>query len=480
VSATAESPRRWAAIALALTLAVATLTSVFLLRIPVQLSDSFTEFTSVDEGSLWEVVRNEFQGGPYLRPLRRGLIKLVYEASRGRYQAAFRGFQVAQLLVLLILVLRAVPVRTRTDAAVVPMTLALVLGGHTFAGAILEGLPVNHFLTILICCAAAFNLSRATPSVWVDVAAVGLLMFAMLTIESGLVVAAVFVAAYVTGYRGVSRRALLAVALTVAAYIVGRFAWLSGSTPGLGERSAGFGFRVLDTGELIARFGANPLPFYAYNVGSAVSSVLFSEPRGGVWGFIDGMLRLRPEPWRLVSVVASTSMTVLMLLFTFSRIGEWCRGIFQTEADRMMAVFIAVLGANAVFTFAYEKDAIMGPAGLFYALAATAVLREVVAGRGAAIIPLPRPILTLALVAVACGWTMRLVGVHYSLQVRELSVRNEWAYYQDWEDKQQFETPFTAQEIAIRDELRRDAIRGAGGVRLFQSRWPARLLDVTQ
>jgi hypothetical protein len=468
----------WAAAAFALTIAVGVLTSTFLLRIPVQLSDSFTEFMSVDEGSLWQVVRGEFQGGPYLRPFRRGLIKLVYEASNGHYQAAFRGFQVAQLFLLLILVLRALPVRSRADAAVVPMMLALVLGHHTFAGAILEGLPINHFLTILICCAAALNLAQAAPSRWVDVAAVALLVFAMLTIESGLVVAVILVAAHLTGYRGVSRGALAAIVMTVAAYGIGRFGMMAGSTPGLGERSAGFGFRVLDTAELIARFGANPLPFYAYNVGSAISSVLFAEPRGGVWGFVDALLRLRPELWRLISVVSSTLVTVLLVRFASRRLGRWRRGIFETDADRLVVVFLAVLGANAVFAFAYEKDAIMGPAGLFYALAASAVLREMASGTGTC--NRPRAVVLVAVLVAACGWTVRLIGVHYSLQVRDLTVRNEWAYYQDWEDRQQFATPFTAEETTVRNALRRDAIRGASRVRQFESGWANRILDVTQ
>ena len=42
-----------------------------------------------------------------------------------------------------------------------PLGLAIVVGIHTFAGAVLEGLPVNHFLTILICCAAAVNVAQA-------------------------------------------------------------------------------------------------------------------------------------------------------------------------------------------------------------------------------------------------------------------------------------------------------------------------------
>lgn len=451
---------------------------VFLLRIPIQLSDSYTEFQSVYEGSLMDTLRSQFQAGPYLRPFRRGLIKVVYELSGGNYQPWFRGFQVAQLLVLLLLVVGALRVRTKAAAAMVPVTLAMVLGIHTFSGAILEGLPINHFLTILICCAAAINLSRARPSWLVDIAAVVLLVFAMLTIESGLVVAAVLVASYLVGYRGVSVWAVGAVVLTVGVYAYGRFVWLGGSTPDLGERSAGFGFRVLDTGELIRRFGPNPLPFYLYNFVSAISAVLFAEPRGGVWVFVDTVLRGRIELWRLITVVSSTAMTGVLLAFAAQRLGRWRRGVFDSDADRMVVIFAGVLLGNAVFAFAYAKDAILGPAGLFYALAASAVLQQFVTG--VAGLRLPHRALAFAMTIVACGWSIRLMGIHYSLQVREGSTRNEWAYYEEWERKQHFEEPFTAMETQILNALRRQAIRGGSRVRRAPNGLADRVFDITQ
>ena len=40
---------------------------------------------------------------------------------------------------------------------------------------------------------------------------------------------------------------------------------------------------MLEAGELAARFGANPLPFYLYNVATSILSVLFSDPDRGVF-----------------------------------------------------------------------------------------------------------------------------------------------------------------------------------------------------
>jgi len=143
--------------------AVAVVISTFVLTIPVQLSDSFTEFTSVEGRSLWQVVAGEFYNGAYFRPFRRALIKILYDLSGGHYYLAFRGFQALQVLVLLLLVVRMLRVRSVAALLSLPLGLAVVVGIHTFAGAVLEGLPINHFLTILICCAAAVNLAQAEP-----------------------------------------------------------------------------------------------------------------------------------------------------------------------------------------------------------------------------------------------------------------------------------------------------------------------------
>src|SRR5258705_558755 len=311
-----EEPRtgagRTAPLAYACALAAGVLMGVFLLDIPVQLSDSFTEFTAVQGRSLGDVVTAEFYNGAYFRPFRRGLTKIVYELSAGDYYLAFRGFQALELIVLLLLFVRMLHVRTRADLVALPLALAILVGLHTFAGAVVEGLPINHFLTILICCTAAMNLAQSRPRPLVDVAAVALLSFAMLTIESGLLIWVVFIAAYVVGYRGISRKALIALTACVAVYFIGRFGVIGGAAPGLDERSAGFGFRVLNPDELESRFGSNPIAFYLYNVVSAISCVLFAEPRGGVWAFTRNLTEGLPEPLHVVNVVTTTATKLVI------------------------------------------------------------------------------------------------------------------------------------------------------------------------
>jgi len=461
-------------------LAAGALMSVFLLDIPVQLSDSFTELTAVADRSLGDVVAAEFYNGSYFRPFRRGLNKIVYDLSGGRYYVAFRGFQAAELLVLLLLVVRMLRVRTRAGLVTLPLGLAILVGLHTFAGAVLEGLPINHFLTILICCAAAVNLAQARPRPVVDAVALALLVFAMLTIESGLLIWVVFLAAYVVGYRGMSRKGLVALTACVALYFVGRFVLLGGAAPGLNERSAGFGFSVLNPDELERRFGGNPLPFYLYNVVSAVSCVLFAEPRGGVWTFVGSLTRGVPEAWQVVNVVTSTATTVLIGRYAAGRLSSWRRGEL-TEADRFVAIFLIVVPANALFAAAYEKDVIMSPAGLFYAAAAFAVLRELAASGGV----LPRlpsgaAVAPALLLLLSVGWTIRYVGIHDSLRARASTVRDEWAYYDDWAREQKTDVSLNATQAAIKQRLQDEAVLRPPRVPQVSLGSMDRLFDVTQ
>ena len=437
-------PRRLAYVC---ALAVAALMSVFLIEIPIQLSDSFTEFTNLQGRTWWEMVSAEFYNGAYFRPLKRGMIKIVYDLSAGHYQLAFRGFHAMQIVVLLILAVRMLRIRDRAGLVALPLALAILVGIHTFSDSVVEAFPVNHFLTILICCAAAVNLAQARPRLLVDVAAVALLVFAMLTLESGLIVWVVFAAAWAVGERGVSRRGLIALTACLGAYFIGRFILIGGSVPGLDERSTGFGFAVLGPDELVRRFGANPLPFYIYNVICGLSTVLFAEPRGGVWAFVREVSSGLPEPWQIVNVFTSTATTVIIARYALTRAAAWRAGTF-TDADRFVVMFLVVLPANAVFAAAYEKDVIMSPAGLFYAAAAFMVVREMPAFRVA-------PTLIML---VAIGWTIRYVGIHDHLRARAFDVRDEWAYYDDWAREQRTDVTLTGAQSAIKQRLLDEAV----------------------
>ena len=422
--------------------AVAALFAIALLRIPIQLSDSFTEFLVMQGRSLMDVIRPEIAGGPYFRPLRRGLIKLLFDLSGGNFYAWFRGFHALEVLVLLILLVRMMRPRTVGTAALVPLALAMVGGSHLFLDVFREAFPINHFLTILICAVAAVNLVQSRGGWWADTAAVLLLVFAMGTIESGLLVWVVFVAAYATGYRGVSHRALIALTLVFASYFVLRFVLLDGTMPGVGERDTGFLLADKTGGEMQRLFGSSPWMLYAYNFMSAVSCVLFAEPRSGTFVLTRSVLLDEVRPWQVLTVATSTLTTVVIAWHVVTRIRTW-RPFEFDEDDRLVALFLVLLPANAMFDIVYEKDVVLSVAGIFYVAAAAVAIKHllVVAASPSAA---RRALACTVMVVVACGWSLRAIGTQYRLREVASIDRNDWAHYDQWERQQRtvvVETP---------------------------------------
>src|SRR5581483_6586651 len=176
-----------------------------------------------------------------------------------------------------------------------------------------------------------------------------------------------------------------------------------GGVPGLDERATGFGFRVLQPTEVIARFGHNPLPLYLYNVASAVLTVLFAEPRGAVWQFVGGIAHRSLEPWMAINVVTSTLTTAVLAWHIARRLPDWRRFEFA-EDDRLVLLFLVILPINAAFCAVYVKDVIMSPAGVFYALAATVAVRHLVASTSRSAVALVPVWTVVILVAVSAGW----------------------------------------------------------------------------
>jgi hypothetical protein len=362
---------------------------------------------------------------------------------------------VAQVFALVLLFLAWVRPRTWKDAAIVPLALAALLGIHTFEGAIMEAFPVNTFLTILLCCLAAANLAFAAPRWWVDVAAALLFVVAALTVESGLLVWVIVVGAALVGARGVSRAGLGALTVLLAGYFVLRFAVLDVGAPDLLERSSGFGFRVLDTGELVARFGDAPWVFYAYNVVTSFLSVLVGEPRGGVFRLVRGLTTGSVPPALVVSVAASTLGTALVAAYVWQRRTAWLGRRF-TRDDQVVALFLIVLAANAVISYPYTKDVIMSPAGVFYAAALFAAARGLtlggIGGRGA---------LASAMAAVFClglgtAWAVRDVGMHLNLRLSALRAGNDWGYADDQFARQ--ERVLEGEDLRLFRQLQHDAL----------------------
>lgn len=392
-------------------------------RMPIQVNDALGELldAQVRWSSPWEAFWGQLGNPGYLRPLRTAQIKGLFDASGGHYWVTFRGFQVALLLIAVCLFTRALRVRTATDLAAAAFALTVLTGLHTFRGTVQEAYPINHFLEIVVWCLAVLNLSQSRGGRWVDVGAVAIFLAATLTLESGLLVLVVAVAAWLGGRTGISRRGLAAMALCFVGYLYVRFVHLATGVPTLIERSSGYLFDVLEVPALQDRFGDAPLPFYAYNVLASLGSVLFSEPQGGVLVAMKAALYGEVFPRHIIQVLASILTTALLVWAPASQIRERRP---DREPSHLIPTFALVLLANAVLSFAYTKDDIMSVAGVFYALACYAAIRGLIRQSSTRTATAG---LLLVLAVTGPLWTVRSVGLHNVLRWQAFRHRKDWA-----------------------------------------------------
>jgi len=429
----------------------------FLLDLPVQVTDSYGNMAQAEQGTLWDLTYRQFFQQAYLRPLLWGHIRVLLDLAGSSYFWIFRGWHVAQVALLIALFLSIVRPRGAAAAAAVPVGLGALIGMHTFAGTIREAFPVNTFMTILLCCYGAMAIALGPPRWWRDVAAFLLFVFAALTVESGLLVWVVFVAAWMAGARGVSRSGVAAQCVLLAAYFYLRFAVLHVGAPGLEERSSGYGFSLQDPSDLIASFGGNPLPFYAYNVLSSVLTILFGEPRAGVWVTVrDAMMRQEYVTPRSVLVLACTLGSLVILNYVWRRRREWLARRFD-RGDQIVFVFFGVTAANAVISYPYTKDVIMSPAGIFFAAALTVALRELL--ENALTATAPRAALAGVLVTgLSVAWAVAFATAHFGLRYAAVQTRAEWAYVDAWLEREHLVVSGPA-AVEMKRRLQDEAIR---------------------
>lgn len=449
----AERASPWSAAAYVYAALLGAVLAYFLFGLTVQVSDSFGNLLEVQHASVSHVMYHQGIARGYLRPFLWAEIKLLYELADGRYFLWFRSVHVVQVLVLLLLCVRLMRPRTPTDAALVPGALAILVGGHTFLPTILEAFPINSFLTMMVLCMAAANVALEPVSRWwTDVAVCALLAIGALTVESGLLIWVVCVAAWILGARGVSRSALAVMTVLVVAYGVYRFAGAGIGGPGLSERASGFGFHVLEPSEIVRRFGAHPARFYAYNVAASLLTVLFSEPRAGVYWFTYEATAGRFDVWTVVCVLSSLAATSTLGWYLWTRRDALRRRVLDRD-DRVVLLFGAVLLANAVVSYPYTKDVIMSPAGVFLAPAVFAASRRLVAQAGI-VAGLTACVLVLV---VNGGSAFREIGTCVALRRGAVEQRNTWAHIDEWLTLQQL--PLTDHDARrLRDRLQGDAV----------------------
>jgi hypothetical protein len=425
----------------------------FLVHVPLQISDDVANMMGAEANSVGEIIAGELSpGSTYFRPMLTLAVNGAFEAGRAidNYFLAAKIIQVAQVVLLLLLVARLLRVETARDFAAASVALMAVVGAHTFFPTVHELYPVNTYMTILLCCAAMLALCDGEPSRWRDRAAVVLFVFAIFTLETGVLLWAIAFASLATGFRGVSLRGVGWMTAVLVLFVGVKFLLLSGEMPALDERSASFGFRSYSQQELVADFSDRRPLFYGANVLSSIVTVFAAEPRAGLWRFTRAIVRGDAvPPAMLLNVSTSIASSLLLFWFVGTRWTAWRQRAFD-RWDRIVLVFFAVVIANGCMSFPYTKDVIVSPGGLLFALALYPALRAALQRVGDATLR------GRAGVALACvlgllslGWTLRAAAVPAGLLYVANGYQLEWVHVDDWLIEQGLTPSSTGQRQVI-------------------------------
>jgi hypothetical protein len=444
-----------------------------LYRVPIQVSDSLEPIViAATYDSAGHLFRDSLTFSPTtFRPLRylqaRWLLQVV-NATGLTYHAVFRGLHIALLLLLVLLFVAVVRVRESTDLVAFTVALLVLIGVHTFLSMLLEAFPVNHFAEVGVCALAVFVLAQHRPRWFVPVLTCALLILSLMVIESGAMVWITVLCCAAAGMRGINRTTLVSTTVLFAAYLVLRHA-LGISSPGIGGHGSGFGDRFYSPEELAQRFGAHPLGFMIYNVAGGLASLLFAEPRDGVYSLLAAWRAREIHPVVVINVISSTATTGLLIWYAATRLPR--RRSAWSDADRMFVAACAAIIVNAAFNAVYVKDEIMSPGGLFYAIAAFVAVRAVIESLPTLSVP-AASLVTCVVAATAAVWVFRAVGVHYQLRYDAFKTRNDWVEVlrpdkrDDW--------PRNPEELALTKRIRGEALDRHTTSPSFMPRWADR------
>ncbi len=447
---------------------IAALLAVFIATMPLQLSDMLQNMLGAQQISWPDALAPLLHPEARWRPLNTIMLKFFFEISQGHYFLTFKTVNITMVVALVLLVARLMRVTTATDFAAAAIALYVLVGLHTFYDLIVEGFPLfNHLVPILAAVIAA-NLAYSRGGLLADVAAIFCFVFATLNVETGLLIPVILVTAYVIGWRGVSRGAL-AVILVLTLGSLGLHLSEFGSGASLITNPSGLGFRRPEPEELQAMFAGRMYLYYIHNFVVSLLSVLFAEPQHGVWHWVHSLMGGRAVAEnRWVEIASSTFLTILIALYAIRRRRAWL-AFDLSHSDRLVLLAFPVLIANAALSFAYLKNVTLGTAGVFWALAGYAAIRDIL---DRAVMPDTKSwraasaVVAVALLSVA--FTLRTMSTHYLM------------WYQSWHNQYAWVIAYTARDSyvptsdegrALVKELRSGALSMPTMSRAFMPEW---------
>lgn len=394
-------------------------------NIPIQVSDSLDVIISSRQpaSSLALLQQTSQSSSTTLRPGRalqaRWLGELA-DAGGWSYHSVFRGVHALLAFGIVCLFTWVARVRVPSDLFALGVALTVLVGHHTFAAMMREAYPVNHYAEIACGSLITVGIAQRRATAAGQFIALAVLAAGLLLIESAVLLWVVLVGCVAIGLPGVSRKTATAATAVLVVYFVGR-ALLGISAPGIGGHASGWLGTTYSADELVARFGANPWPFYAYNVVGGVLSVVASEPRFGVYRVLSSLDAGTWPPVLTIQLASSLILSLIILIHARAVMRQpWSSWAEETRVLTLAAVVVVV---SAFLCATYIKEEIVSTAGVFYALAGYLAMRWPFALTAESRL---RGAMVACLLVAAPLWGFRTVGTHYELRRVAFVTRNDW------------------------------------------------------
>ena len=267
---------------------------------------------------------------------------------------------------------------------------------------------------------------------------------AMFGLELGLLLAPVIVILWLSRAPGVGWRGAASVAVAAGLYVAIRLSLGTESGIPASHNENGFGFSMITPAQVDARFGSPPLLLWIYNAGSTLLTVLFSEPRDGVFSFVESWLARDMESWRWFHVGLSALTTAIVVLGLIVRSP-------RSSRDRLLVVLgVALLVFGSGLGFLYTRDRIALSAGVGYALLVYVAASALMDWRPAR--HWVRLASRCALIVIAAGWIIRSGELLF--QLRDTA----WDYHLEWTARFSEKGGSTEDRTAVFEALRKEAL----------------------
>ena len=374
------------------------------------LGDTYSHLARPALASWTQAVADAFTSGREYRPLFDLAIKASYETA-GTWLPFYQALVMlvfAALLFLVVWLCRPISPR-RALAACVAVSCVSAL--HT--SRILFGFwPLNHYAAVMVCVLLAIALALAPAARRYDWLFGPLALVAMLGLELGALIVPLSIVLWWFGAPGIGRRGVPSVVAGAAVYVVIRLTFAEYSGESL-YADTGFIFQTVDAASLRTRFGDSPWLLWIYNVGSTFLTIVASEPREGVFSFVESLLARDMESWRWFHVGLSALTTLVIA-------GGLVRGWPWPERDRLLVVAgCALLVFGSALGFLYTRDRIGLAGGIGYALLLYVAC--------ASWLEKPRhSIVTVVIALVAAAWVIRSGEMFFQLRDLAWDYRTEW------------------------------------------------------